>query len=123
MTWRANCTVDVLRGETVDTWGDPTEADTTVYTARPAALVEQGPNSRSRPVDGRDDQVRGYTLRVFPDVVLHKGDRIRIASLTPRLARTDPLLKVGDVLTGDFHATIPNTPGHDAPRYTLRKVT
>lgn len=123
MTWRANCLIDVLRGEGTDAWGDPIETDTAVYTRAPAALVEQGPNSQSRPVDGREDQVRGYTLRVFPNVVLHKGDRIRLASLTPRLARTDPLLQVGDVLTGDFHVTVPNTPGHDAPRYTVRKVS
>lgn len=123
MTWRANCLIDVLRGETTDTWGDPIESSTVVYERTPAALVEQQSNSRSRPVDGREDQVRSYTLRVFPNVVLHKRDRIRINFLTPRLARTDPLLKVGDLLTGDFHATIPNTPGHDAPRYTLRKVS
>lgn len=108
--WRATTTVSVLRGSAVDRFDDPIDADTVVADTIPAAIIEQTPNTRSRPVDGRTDQVRGYTLRISPAVELRKGDRIRDE-------------RTQDVYTGDFTAAIANPAGHRSRRLTLRKVT
>ncbi len=110
MTWRATTTVTVLRGEGTDRFDDPIDTDVVVYDNRPASIIEQAPNSRSRPVDGRTDQVRGYTLRIAPSVELRKGDRIRDE-------------RTQETYTVDFIATPANPAGHRTRRMTLRKVT
>lgn len=110
MSWRATTTVSILRGAATDRFGDEVDADIVVRDRIPAQLIEQTPNSRSRPVDGRTDQVRSYTLRVSPAVDLRKGDRIRDE-------------RTGEVYTGDFEALVANPAGHRSRRMTLRKVT
>lgn len=110
MTWRATTTVAVLRGVGTDRFGDEVDVDQVVRDNIPASLIEQQPNSRSRPADGRTDQVRSYTLRVHPDVVLLRGDRIRDE-------------RTGETYVGDFGATPANPAGHRTRRLTVRKVT
>lgn len=111
--WRATTRVTVLRGVGADRWGDPVDADTVVYSDVPASLMEAGMTSRSRPVDGRTDQVRGYTLRMPANVELRKYDRIRDQ-------------KTGAVYTFDTvdDPAVPSNPaGHTSRRVTVRKVT
>jgi hypothetical protein len=110
MSWRATTTVTVLRGTGTDRYDDPIDIDTVVYERKPASIIEQEPNSRSRPVDGRTDQVRGYTLRIHPSVELQRGDRIRDESDQA-------------TYTVDFIKTPNNPAGHRSRRVTLRKVT
>ncbi|HEX8106104.1 MAG TPA: hypothetical protein VF516_00185 [Kofleriaceae bacterium] len=100
----------VLRGTGTDRFGDEVDTDTVVYTQRPASIIEQQPNSRSRPAEGRTDQVRGYALRMHSNTRLLKGDRIRDE-------------RTGDTYTVDFLATPANPAGHTSRRATLRKVT
>jgi hypothetical protein len=110
MSWRATTTVTILRGEGIDRFDDPIDTDVVVADRVPASIIEQGPNSRSRPVDGRTDQVRGYAMRVHRNIELRKGDRVR-----------DERTQV--IYTIDFAATPANPAGHTSRRATLRKVT
>lgn len=110
MSFRANTTITVLRGSGTDRFGDAIDVDVAVYTRVPVSLMQQAPNTRSRPVEGRTDQVRSYTLRTLPNVVLQRGDRIRDE-------------RTGAVYTPDFEATADNVAGHTSRHVTLRKVT
>ena len=108
--WRATTTVTVLRGESTDAYGDPIDIDATVYRGVPASIIEQQPNSRSRPVDGRTDQVRGYACRIGPRYELRKNDRLRDE-------------RTGAVYTVDIVQTPANPAGHTNRNLTLRKLS
>lgn len=110
MSFVATTTVTVMRGEGTDRFGDPIDVDAAIHDNVPASIIEQGMNSRSRPVDGRTDQVRGYTLRIRANIELRKGDRVRDE-------------RTGAVYTFDEETTKANPVGHRVRRATLRKVS
>lgn len=70
-------TVTLLGGTDTDRFGDDVDIDMIKAERVPASILEQTMVSRSRPVDGRTDQVRSYTLRVHPNVDLRKYNRCR----------------------------------------------
>jgi hypothetical protein len=113
MTWRAGTTVTVLRGAGTDRFDDPVDVDIVVYDRVPASIMEGPFNSRSRPVNGRTDQVRSYTLRMAPTIELRKYDRIRDE-------RTGAVYVFDTV---DDPTTPSNPAGHTSRRVAVRKVT
>lgn len=70
------CLVTVLRGETVDTYGDPVDADTPIAENVPASIIENAQDI-GQPADSRTSRVRVFTGRVRPDVDVREGDRLR----------------------------------------------
>lgn len=109
MTFTATTRVAILRGETTDAFGDPIESDTQVAHGVPASILETGSNAR-RPVEGRTDNVRAYTMRVHPNVVVRRDDRVRDLS-------TNVVYTVDEVV-------VPVNPaGHAPRRVVLRRVT
>lgn len=109
MSFVATTTITVFRGEGVDAYGDEIDLDVSVYTEIPASILEQRTRP-SRPVEGRTDNVRGYTCRVRPPVVLRKDDRIKDE-------RTLSIYTVDEIVTPV------NPAGHAATRAVLRRVT
>src|SRR5439155_18008178 len=75
-TFIPTCTVDILRGETTDGYGDPVDADTAVATGMLASIIE---TSRRifLPAESRTTHVRMFTGRVAPGVDVREGDRLR----------------------------------------------
>jgi hypothetical protein len=110
MTVTANTTVTVYRGQSVDAFNDPIDIDAAVYSQQPASILEQSPNSRSRPVEGRTDQVRSYVLRPVRRLVLRKDDRVRDE-------------RTGAVYTIDILNTPTSPAGHNTTKAVMRKVT
>jgi hypothetical protein len=110
MTWRATTTVTVLRGEGTDAWNDTIDIDTPVYEGVRMQISEGGASSRSRPVDGRTDQVRSFTGRCSARWQLRKDDRVRDE-------------RTGDVYTIDFLVTPPNPVNGGTWNLTLRRVS
>lgn len=110
MSFRATTTVTVLRGMAVDSYGDPYETDTAVYERVPMSIMEQGASSRSRPVDGRTDQVRAYTGRCGTRWTIQRDDRIRDE-------------RDGTVYTVDMVTTPRNVAGGASRNLTLRRVS
>src|SRR5688500_17450668 len=101
MTFTATTRVAILRGEGVDEFDDPIELDGQVASGVPASILEQGSTAK-RPVEGRTDNVRGYTMRVHPNVTVRRDDRVRD-------------LTTGFIYTIDEVVTPVNPAGH-APR-------
>lgn len=69
-------TVDILRGETTDAYGDPADAATPAASGVPASIIE---TSRRifLPAESRLTKVRIFTGRVRPEVDVREGDRLR----------------------------------------------
>lgn len=69
-------TVAILRGETLDEYGDPVDSDTPVRAGIPVSLIE-----RDRHVfvaaESRMTIVREVTGRARPDVDIREADRLR----------------------------------------------
>jgi hypothetical protein len=73
----ANTTATFLGGTGTNRFGDEVDVPMIKAEGVPVSILESGPISKSRPADGRTDQVRGYTLRVRPGRVdLDKYDRV-----------------------------------------------
>lgn len=102
-------TVTVLRGSGTDRFGDSVDVDQVVASGVPASIIEGSANSRSRPADGRTDQVRSYTVRMRTPVELLKYDRLRDE-------------RTGDVYALDEVVTPANPAGHRNRRATARRV-
>lgn len=105
----ATTTVTVLRGTGTDRFGDEVDIDAVVAGGIPASIIEQGSNSRSRPVDGRTDQVRSYAVRMRTPMELLKYDRLRDE-------------RTGDVYALDEIQTPANPVGHRNRKATARRV-
>lgn len=72
-------TVDILRGESTDGYGDPVDNDTVATSAVPISIIEQ--NRRIfLPVENRTTVVRMFAGRVRPGVDVREGDRLRDTS-------------------------------------------
>lgn len=71
-----NTTVSVLRGETVDQFGDPIDSDNSVYASVPMCITE---NDRHiyLAAEGRLTIVRQAFGRVRPGFDIHESDRIK----------------------------------------------
>jgi hypothetical protein len=106
----ATTTVTLLGGVGVDRFADPIDTDEIKMEGVPASILEGGMTSRSRPADGRTDQVRSYTLRVYPNVDLKKYNRVRDE-------------RTGDVYTLDTITKPVNPVGHRSYSAVLRRVT
>jgi hypothetical protein len=109
MTFVATTRISVLRGETTDAFGDPIELDNQVASGVPASILEQQSRAQ-RPVEGRTDNVRSYTMRVNPNVQVRRDDRIRD-------------LNTNAIYTVDEVVTPVNPAGHAPRRIVLRRVT
>lgn len=110
MSFLATTTVTLLGGVGTDRFNDPVDTDEVKREHVPASILEGGMTSRSRPVDGRTDQVRSYTLRVHPNVDLRKYNRVRDE-------------RTGDVYTFDTVTKPVNPAGHRVFSAVLRRVT
>jgi hypothetical protein len=69
-------TVDILRGETTDSYGDAADASTVAASAVPVSIIE----TQRRvfvPAEGRRTVVRMLTGRARPEVDVQEGDRLR----------------------------------------------
>lgn len=108
----ATTTITLLAGLGVDGYGDPVDIDEVKAEGIPASIIEGPMNSRSRPVDGRTDQVRSYTLRINPrrSFDLTKYQRVRDE-------------RTSAVYTIDRITSPTNPAGHSVLSATLRKVT
>lgn len=106
----ATTTITLLGGIGVDGYGDPVDTDEVKLEGVSASILEQAMTSRSRPVDGRTDQVRSYTLRVGPTVDLLKYQRVRDE-------------RTGDVYTLDTVTRPVNPVGHRTFSAVLRRIT
>lgn len=73
--------VDVLRGTTVDEFGDVLDADTVVLTGIPASIIEQSRRVHG-PKDSEDRIVRVLKCRMPNGTAVLKGDRLRDADGT-----------------------------------------
>lgn len=109
MSFTATTTVAITRGETTDDYGDPIEANTVVAAGVPASILEQQSRAQ-RPVDGRTDNVRSYTMRVRTNVTVLRDDRVHDE-------------QTGVVYTIDEVVTPVNPAGHPVRRVVLRRVT
>jgi hypothetical protein len=69
-------TVDVLRGETTDAYGDTVDSDTVALAAIPASIIERSQKVHA-PKSGEDRIIRSFKCRVPNGTGLLKGDRIR----------------------------------------------
>lgn len=112
LMFTATTTVTLLAGVGVDAYQDPVDIDDVKAEGIPASIIEGPMNSRSRPVDGRTDQVRSYTLRMNPrkNFDLTKYQRVRDD-------------RTGSVYTFDRITKPTNPAGHSVLSATLRKVT
>lgn len=73
----ANTTATFLGGIGTNRFGDEVDIPQVKAERIPVSILETAPISKSRPADGRTDQVRGYTLRVRPGRVdLNKYERV-----------------------------------------------
>jgi hypothetical protein len=106
----ATTTVTLLGGVGEDAFGDPVDTAEVRMEGVPASILEGGMSSRSRPVDDRTDQVRSYTLRVYPNVDLRKYNRVRDE-------------RTGLTYTLDTITKPVNPAGHRVFSATLRRVT
>lgn len=109
MSFVATTTVAITRGETTDSFGDPIEANTVVASGVPVSILEQRSRAQ-RPVEGRTDNVREYTMRVRSNVSVLRDDRIHDEH-------------TGVVYTIDEVVTPVNPAGHAVRRVVLRRVT
>lgn len=109
MSFVATTRVSILRGEGADAYGDPIDLDTQVASGIPASIIESQSRPQ-RPVDGRTDNVRSYTMRVRRNVSVRRDDRVRD-------------LNSGVVYVIDEVVTPVNPVGHGAVRVVLRRVT
>lgn len=76
MSFLATTTVTILRGTTLDRYGDEQDTDTIVATGVRASLLEK-PVTGTRPASGRKDTPRGYALRVWNGVDIRQDDRVQ----------------------------------------------
>jgi hypothetical protein len=109
VSFTATTTVTVTRGETTDDFGDPIEAATVVASGIPASILEVQSRAQ-RPVEGRTDNVRAYTMRVRTNVTVQRDDRIHDE-------------RTGTMYTIDEVVTPVNPAGHAVRRIVLRRVT
>jgi hypothetical protein len=76
MSFHATTTVDIYRGETVDSYGDPADTDAPLHTALPASIIERSKTIRNQ--DTRTSEVvRVYTGRMYASAEVQNEDRIR----------------------------------------------
>lgn len=71
--------IDVLRGTTVDEFGDVLDADTVVMSGIRASIIERSQKVRG-PEQSEDRIIRTYKLRVPRGTGLLKDDRVRDAA-------------------------------------------
>lgn len=71
----AHTTVSVKRGTVTGDYGDELDSDDIIATRLPASILE-APARGGRPVSGRTDTPRPYTLRMWRRFELRQGDRI-----------------------------------------------
>lgn len=69
-------TVALLRGTTVDTFGDEIDVDVPITTGLPAAVTENAQRSYRR-AEGRGGQVETFTVRLRPGTDVTEQDRLR----------------------------------------------
>lgn len=77
-------TVTLYRGEGVDTYGDPVDVATVLYSGLPAVISEgsrvpqmtQPPQVSFHPADQRGGVVETYTIRLRPTTDAREGDRL-----------------------------------------------
>lgn len=76
MKTRANTTVTILRGTTVDTFGDTVDTATEVASGITASIIETGKTATTA-VDGQPRQIRRITGRLPAGTDIRTGDRVR----------------------------------------------
>ena len=69
-------TVSVLRGTSIDPYGDEVDIDAAVATALPAAITE-GKQRTWNPAEQRGGVIEQYTIRFRPGVDVAEQDRLR----------------------------------------------
>jgi hypothetical protein len=106
----ANTTITLLEGTGTDRFGDEIDIDAVQAEGIPASIIETPGGSKSRPVDGRTDQVNMFTLRVGAAVPLVKFSRVRDE-------------RTGEVFTIDNIITPRGTVGHRPVSATMRRTT
>lgn len=111
MSFVANDVFTVLRGVAADRFGDDVDTDDVVKTGLPVSILEK-PATGGRPVSGRTDTPRTFTMRVRPRAgfTFRQGDRVRSE-------------RTGEVYTVDVLVSPRNPVGHSVTRYDLRRVT
>jgi hypothetical protein len=73
---RATTTISILRGTTVDSFGDPVDSATVVATGITASIIEQSKMATTAD-DTTPRQVRSYTGRLPAGTNIQAGDRIK----------------------------------------------
>lgn len=76
MKARANTRVTILRGETVDSFGDPKDVPREVCKDVTASIIERN-KTVTNPVDGTVRQVRFFVGRVPSGTPILPGDRVK----------------------------------------------
>lgn len=71
-----NTTVSILRGETIDEFGDPIDSDDSVNAGVPISIIEYS-RRIFLPAEGRETIVRQMMGRVRPGFDIREGDRLR----------------------------------------------
>lgn len=100
MLFHATTTIDILRGETLDEYGDTVPASGAAYTGIPAHITETT-RVTSRPADGEPRVIRRYTIRVPGTADLVTGDRVRDADgnmyMVDSFSRSAPITGTDDL--------------------------
>lgn len=71
-----NTTVSILRGETIDEYGDPKDSDVSVNSGVPMSIVEES-RRVFLAVEGRLTIIREFIGRVRPGFDIRESDRLR----------------------------------------------
>jgi hypothetical protein len=77
MLFHPTAVVDVLRGTSTNSYGDPVDTDTAVAQGLPAHITEVRKGTTT-PAGGAPRVVRGYTCRLPGGADVQAGDRIRV---------------------------------------------
>jgi hypothetical protein len=109
LMFAANTTVTLLAGTGTDRFGDEIDIDVVKAEGIPASIIEVPGGSKSRPVDGRTDQVNAFTLRIGPAVDLPKYSRVRDE-------------RTGETFTIDTIIAPRGTVGHRPISATMRRT-
>jgi hypothetical protein len=106
----ANTTVTIMSGTGTNRFGDEVDIDAVQAEGVPASIIETPGGSKSRPVDGRTDQVNSFTLRIKAGIDLAKYSRVRDE-------------RTGEVFTIDTIITPRGTVSHRPTSATMRRTT
>ena len=109
MSFLATTLISIMRGTAENRYGDEIDTDTVIASRIPASILAK-PVTGARPASGRKDTPRGYFLRVWRNVDIQQGDRVRDE-------RTN---EVYAVLTA---APVTNPVGLGSTRLDLQRVT